>query len=148
MTKDVLVSIKGLQFNGNAEEAALETITKADYYLKNGNHYLIYDEVTEGYDRPTKNIIKFKNHEMQLTKKGLINVNMLFEENKKNMTNYVTPFGDILIGLDTECVEMHETDSNINLAVDYALEVNYEYLADCKIIVDIKPKNDDFRLQS
>ena len=65
---------------------------------------------------------------------------MVFEENKKNMTNYLTPYGSILIGLDTGKVTYTESEKEIRVNVDYALEVNYEYLADCKIEMHIRPK--------
>lgn len=52
MTKDVLISISGLHFdmegdNGNGEP--VEIITPASYYLKNGKHYVLYDEVVEEF---------------------------------------------------------------------------------------------------
>ena len=46
MTKDVLLSIKGLQFEAENEAADLETITAAQYYKKNDSHYIIYEEAT------------------------------------------------------------------------------------------------------
>lgn len=140
MTKDVLVAIKGLQFDAAEDETNIETVSVAEYYEKNSSHYVIYNEVTEGSDETTKNVIKFKDNVLELTKKGFVNVHMVFEENKKNMTNYATPFGDILIGIDAKKVSMAEEDSHIRVNVDYALEVNYEHLADCKITMDIKPK--------
>ena len=101
MTKEVMVSIKGLQFDQSADSEEIETIQWGQYYKKNGTHYVIYDELMEGCEEPTKNIIKFRERELNLTKRGLVNVYMVFEENKKNMTNYLTPYGGILIGLDT-----------------------------------------------
>ena len=38
MTKDVLLSIKGQQFEGENDASDLETITAAQYYKKNNNH--------------------------------------------------------------------------------------------------------------
>lgn len=57
------------------------------------------------------------------------------------MTNYLTPYGGILIGLDTSKVSFTESEKEIRVNVDYALEVNYEYLADCKIEMYIRPKD-------
>lgn len=54
-----------------------------DNTIKNGTHYVIYDELMEGCEEPTKNIIKFRERELNLTKRGLVNVYMVFEENKK-----------------------------------------------------------------
>ena len=57
MTKNVLVTISGLHYDDsvmmvqeeNSNEAnSIEVTTPATYYLKNGKHYIVYDEVVEG----------------------------------------------------------------------------------------------------
>lgn len=142
MTKEVLVSIKGMQFDG-ASGDTIETMNFAQYYLKNDGHYIIYDEMVEGESQVTKNILKFKGKTFEMTKRGLVNVHMVFEEGQKNMTNYSTPFGDILMGMDTSKVEISETEegSKLKITVEYVLEVNYEFLADCTIEIDISARN-------
>lgn len=147
MTKEVLVSICGLQFIEEAENEPVEVITSADYYKKNGKHYILYDEIVEGLEEPTKNIIKLGEEALDITKRGASNVHMMFEKNKKNVTYYYTPYGSLLIGIDTTRMEVEETEHNIFVDVDYALEVNYEHLADCNIKMNIKSKNaGDFRI--
>ncbi len=141
MTKEVLLSLRGLQFDTvSADGDKIETITPAEYYKRNDSHY-VFEEVMEGFRESTKNIIKFKDNSLDLTKKGLVNVHMIFEENKKNMTNYATPYGNILIGIDAKSVTMMEEEERIEVNVDYALEVNYEHFANCKIKMDIRPKD-------
>ena len=44
MTKEVLLSIKGLQFEGEHDTNDLETVTAAEYYKKNDSHYVVYDD--------------------------------------------------------------------------------------------------------
>lgn len=140
MTKDVLLAIKGIQFDASEAESNVQTITAAEYYEKNSSRYVIFEETTEGTDEKTKNIIKFKDNMMELTKRGFVNVHMLFEENKKNLTNYATPFGDVLIGIDAKKITLTEEEHKISIDIDYALEANYEFLADCKINVEISEK--------
>ncbi|MBQ8232197.1 MAG: DUF1934 domain-containing protein [Lachnospiraceae bacterium] len=142
MTKDVLLAIKGLQFDGSEEDTEIETVTAAEYYMRNNSHYVIYEEAFEGFEGTTKNVIKFKNNSLDLTKKGLVNVHMIFEENKKNMTNYSTPYGDILIGIDARKIRMKEEEAKIYVDVEYALEINYEHLADCHISIGIQAKGE------
>ncbi len=139
MTKEVLLSLQGLQFDAvSADGDKIETITPAEYYKRNDSHYVIFEEAME----------KFKENSLDLTKKGLVNVHMIFEENKKNMTNYATPYGNILIGIDARSVRLKEKEERIEVDVDYALEVNYEHFADCKIKMDIRAKNGEgFSLQ-
>ena len=146
MTKDVLVSIKGLQFNLLEEEDHVETVTAAEYYQRDNSHYVIYDELFEGFEGSARNIIKFREHSLDLTKKGLINVHMVFEENRKNMTNYSTPFGSILIGIVAKRIRLEEAEEEIRVDVDYALEVNYEHLADCKLSMKIHSRKEELSL--
>lgn len=133
MTKDVTISIKGLQFNDENGSDNLETITVGTYYQKNDSHYVMYEELVEGYQEPIKSMIKFNENEMTLTRHGLVNVHMLFEEKRKNITNYGTPYGNILIGIDTGKIILEEQEDELNLKISYGLEVNYEHLADCNI---------------
>lgn len=141
MTKEILLSLKGLQMENPEEESQeLETITPGEYYKRNGSHYVIYDEVTEGFSDVTRNMIKFKDSALEVTKKGLFNVHMIFEEKKKNMTSYVTPYGNILIGIDTQSVRIQEEEDRIRVDVDYILEANYQHLADCRIEMNIWAK--------
>ncbi len=83
MTKDVIVTISGLQFAQETETEPVEIVTAGSYYKKNGKHYIIYDEVMEGFEGSTKNIIKLTEDSLDVTKKGVTNVHMVFEENKK-----------------------------------------------------------------
>lgn len=147
MEKEVLIALKGLQFALDEEGAnALETITPAEYYKRNDSHYVIFEELMEGFTDTTKNVIKFRDSQLEVTKKGLVNVHMVFEENRKNMTSYATPFGNILIGIDTDEVEIREEEDRIQVNVAYTLEANYEHMADCKIEMSIRPRQEGLEL--
>lgn len=145
MTKDVLLALKGLQFDGSSQED-ITTILPAEYYERNGKHYVVYDEVMEGLSGNTKNIIKFQDKEMDVTKKGVVNVHLLFEENRKNLSSYGTPFGEIMVGIYTNQIRLQEEEELIQVQVDYDLELNYEHLADCSISLDIRPLHDSEEL--
>ena len=87
MTKDVLLSIKGLQIGENEQNDTIEVISPGDYYFRNGKHFFMYEEVMEGQKESTRNMIKVRDNYMELTKKGAVNVHMIFEKNKKNTTD-------------------------------------------------------------
>ena len=119
MTKEVLLTLQGLQFDQREEDAdKIETVTVGDYYKKNGRHYVVYEEVTEGLGR-------------------------------QDLTDYNSPFGQILVGIDTKRITIDEKEDNIVVDVDYALDINYEFLSDCHIKIDIRSKeNSGFTLLS
>ena len=144
MTKEVLLTLQGLQFDQREENAdKIETVTVGDYYKKNDRHYVIYEETTEGFSQATKNRLKFSEHMLELSRSGLVNVHMVFQENKKNLTNYNTPFGQLVVGIDTKRIRLEERPDNIIVDVDYALDINYEFLSDCHITVQIASKQKD-----
>lgn len=145
MTKDVLICISGLQMDvmeaDSMSSEPIEVITPATYYCKNGKHYVIYDEVMEGIPGSTKNKIKITgDHMMEIMKSGVSNTHMVFEKNKKNLTYYDTPYGQLLIGIHTTDMSVNVTEQDIHVNVDYGLDINHEPLAECKIRMNIKSK--------
>ena len=135
MTKDVLIAIKGMQFEGAEDPDEIEVIQRGQYYERNGSHYLMYEEPVEGTTEVIKNRIKFKEEEVQVAKKGAVNTILTFTKNEKNMTNYATPFGNLVVGIDTRGIALDLQEDKMDIKVDYSLDINYEFLADCKISI-------------
>lgn len=140
MTKDVIVSIQGLQFAGQQDQdpQAIENIFPGEYHYRNNAHYVIYDEILEGEKKPIKNMIKLRANECAITKKGPVNAQLIFTKGKNTLSNYVTPFGNITMGIDTRQITIDESEDNINLHIDYVLDANYQYVADCQIDIKIR----------
>ena len=44
MTKDILINISGLQMDVDPNDP-IEMMTTGAYYLRNGKHYILYDEL-------------------------------------------------------------------------------------------------------
>lgn len=141
MTKEVLVSIKGLQLTPEDMEEAIEVIAPGEYYYRSDKHFILYDEIAEDTAEVTKNIIKAAEGYMEVTKKGPSTVHMTFEAGKKTVTYYYTPFGGLHIGIDTKKVVVEETEDKISINAMYDLEINYEFVAACNITVEVDAKN-------
>lgn len=146
MTRDVLVTISGLQTDvvprEETDDEPIEVVTAANYFYKNGKHYLIYEEVTEGFPGVTKNKIKVANTEtVEILKSGNVNTHMLFQKGKDSMTYYDTPYGKMLVGIHTTDVQVEETENFIRILIMYGLDVNHEPLADCEIRITVQSKD-------
>ena len=146
MTKDVLVAIAGLQYEIDSEEP-IEVITAGQYFYKNEKHYVLYDEILSDSNEICKNRIKIACDSVEISKTGASNVLMVFELGKKNLTYYNTPFGSLLIGIDTRKIVCSETEEAIVLNIEYGLEVNYSYVSDCSITVKITPKKSSMKVK-
>ena len=149
MDKNVLIHIKGLQMMDPADEQEpIELVVPGQYYFKNGSHYLRYEELMdETSAEPTVNYIKISSKAVEVRKNGLVNVHMVFERGKKNMTYYSTPYGTVEMGIAATGVMIEESENGIDMKVDYALEMNEEYVADCYLTVSAQSKaSGEFRI--
>lgn len=131
MTKDVLVTISGMQFD--IEDAPIEFVTVGTYYLKNGKHYVLYEEQTEDNGPVTKNIVKFYDGHFEMTKKGGNNSFLLFDKYKKTSTVYQTVAGPIQIDAVTRDLSIEETENELLVNVKYALDINYNFVSECEV---------------
>ena len=137
MTKDVLITIRGVHTLDH-EDNDVEMIVRGDYYQKNGKHYILYEEIREGAEERVKNVIKISPSSMDIIKKGVTNSRMLFEKNKKNLSCYSTPVGNLVIGIQANHFYVEEQENSIKVNVDYSLDINYEHMSDCRICVDVQ----------
>ena len=82
MTKDVLVTVRGLQMTPDGDDT-IEVTTTGKYYEKDGKRYLFYDEIGDDTNLIVKNSIQITEEHVSVSKKGLINAQMNFEKENK-----------------------------------------------------------------
>lgn len=141
MNKEVIINISGLQLDAGTEEP-IELMTTGDYYLKKGKHYVIYDELTDD-SQVVKNRLKISPKVVEVTKKGASSSHMVFERGKENLTYYDTPFGSLLLGINTSKIDFEEKEDSMALHIDYGLSINSDHVSDCSIDVSIASKQQE-----
>ena len=107
MTRDVLVSITGARFSEHDKED-VEMIIGGDYFWKNGKHYVLYEEVMEESGEVVKNTVKITPDSMDILKKGSINTHMVFQKGQKNVSCYLTPVGELTVGIETRAIPAYK----------------------------------------
>lgn len=81
MTKDVLVNITGAHMaDGQTDDISL--ITAGTYYLKNGKHYIIYEEAPEDGSGAIRNTIKIGKGKIEMIKNLDVRTHMIFVSNQ------------------------------------------------------------------
>ena len=146
MTQDVLITITGLHFmenedNSNAENEPIEIISPGKYYEKNGKVYVLYEEIMEGFTGSVKNKVKITGDSVvEIIKTGITSAHMIFENGKSNVTYYSTPFGQLHVELHTRNLDVKKAEDQIDIDIDYRMDVNGEPAADCRIVMAIKSK--------
>lgn len=140
MTREVMLTIKGIQkYPG---EEPLETVTEAgaEFFLRGQSRYVMFEEIQEGFTESVKSMLKIKNNCVELTKKGLIQSHMIFEPKALYMTEYKTPFGGMQLGVRTKELRVLESEDVIRIDIKYMLESEEQVMADCSIQMTIKAK--------
>lgn len=141
MTKQVLLTIAGLQIIDAEKADPIEIVTAGDYYFRNGKHYVLYEEAVEGSNQCIQNTVKIGDGTVEVMKRGLTHSHMIFEKNKTNLSCYETPFGSMRMETRTSSVDIQETEHDIDVHVNYTLGINEDFVADCEIKMNIKSKD-------
>ncbi|MBR1866905.1 MAG: DUF1934 domain-containing protein [Lachnospiraceae bacterium] len=131
MTKDVLVKISGMQFD--IEDEPIELVTAGTYYLKNGRHYVLYEEQPDSSGPAIRNIVKFQDGMFEMTKKGAEYSYLLFREAQNTSTVYQTPAGPVQIDVSTHDFQMTETEEELAVTIRYSLNINYNFISECEV---------------
>lgn len=142
MTKDVIISVKGLQ-NETEDDGPIEVISSGIYHYVDGKHEIYYEEIEEeetGEKGITRNIIRIGPHSVEVLKTGINNIHMVFVENEKNITYYNTPFGEIMVGLDTTEFRLLEEEDAIGVRLKYGLEMNQNFVSECVVTIKVIAK--------
>jgi len=139
VTRDVLIRVSGVQMM-DGDEDNVEIITTGDYFLRDGKRYIIYNEMMEETGENIRNTLKITEDKVEILKRGAINAHMVFEKNRKNMTRYVTPVGEMAVGVATTRISLDEQENSLKVLVDYSLDINYNHVSDCTIMVDVSSR--------
>ena len=139
MTKDVLVTVRGLQMTPDGDDT-IEVTTTGKYYEKDGKRYLFYDEIGDDTNLIVKNSIQITEEHVSVSKKGLINAQMNFEKENKLVSVYETPYGQREMGVYTTGICLDERDDFLELKLEYLLEINNQHVSDSEILLQIRPQ--------
>ncbi len=140
MTKEIMLKIKGMQKYPTGEKEENVTEVPAEYFLRNNSHYVQFEECMEGFTASSKCLLKLKGDCVELTKKGLVQSHMVFEEGKLHMTEYRTPFGLMMLGVKTKRVQILQEVDVLAITIEYSLEAAESHMADCKIQMMVKSR--------
>ena len=142
MKEDNLISVKGLHtLDKDGEQEEIEVISPGKYYFKNGKHYIFYEEQPQDGTECIRNRISLCDGVLELQKKGAMSTKMVFERDKRSESWYNTPFGNLFAGITVTDMQVKEEQQQIDISIEYDLEVNYERLADCRIDIKVMEKD-------
>lgn len=145
MKKDVLITVTGLIYTGGGEDEKdyIDVITPGKYYLKDGRHILVYEEMLEGCDEPVKNFVTAGPDYVKIRKSGIICSEMEFRTGETRNAFYSTPFGELQMSTDTTSVTLTEDEEQILADIRYTMTVNGVQRNKCFVKILIQSKDEE-----
>ena len=125
MEKEVVISIKGMQKYEGTPPDAMELVTKGRLAREGGSYTLSYQESELTGLGGTLNTIQVDGEQVTLMRMGEFNSQLVFQEGRRHLSMYNTPYGAMTIGVNTRHLLAELTDQGGDIEVDYSVEVDH-----------------------
>ena len=133
MAQKGMLTLTGKQRDESGEETVVESRMPADYYEKDGASYILCQELHEDTGETIKNVIKYRDSMLEMTRRGSFRSRMVFEPGRTHRTDYVTPFGTLSLETSTRKAEFVRLDNLIRIRLEYTLASESRFLSDCTL---------------
>lgn len=142
MTKDVIITIKGIQTD-MFESEEIEVVTTGKYVEKNNKIYITYIDSNIDKDKDTKTTIKLEENQISILRFGGVNSHMVFEKEKTHITHYQTPYGVFEINTFTKKINVDKQENSMDINVNYNLSINHMSMGTNTFTIKVTNANSD-----
>ena len=125
MEKSVVISVKGIQKYEGAPPDVVELVTEGVLARYGENYTLSYQESELTGLEGTLTTIHVDGDEVSLMRVGEFNSQMVFQEGRRHLSMYNTPYGAMAIGVHTRHLLAELNDQGGDIEVDYSIEVDH-----------------------
>ena len=125
MEKEVIISIRGMQKYEGTPPDVIELVTEGRLARDGESYTLSYQESElTGLDG-TLTTIQVDGEQVTLLRVGEYNSQMVFQEGRRHLSMYNTPYGAMAIGVHTRHLLAELNDQGGDIEVDYSVEVDH-----------------------
>ena len=125
MTDNVIISIKGKQLYAESSPEEMELVTSGTLKMDAaGGCTISYQESELTGLEGTTTQLHIRGGQVTLLREGSINSQMVFEEGRRHLSMYETPYGALSIGVNTRRMRSTVGEAGGDLEIDYAIEID------------------------
>jgi len=127
MEKNVIISIKGMQAYEGTGDDSIELVTEGRLLDcgEDGLSLSYQESELTGMEGTLTTFQVEKNGRITLLRMGEVNSQMVFEEGRRHLSLYQTPYGDLSVGVLANKVKNTLNMSGGELEIDYAIEIDH-----------------------
>ena len=138
MEKKKYVFVISSEITTDGEKSNIELTTTGNYSRLNGRWVLLYDEMSEDKTTVIKTIVTVDDKSVMITRNGDVSSKLIMTEGERNMCQYRTQFGDILLGVYCNEVINKLNDNGGTISMSYTLDVNASVLSENNVMIKIR----------
>ncbi len=137
--KEVTVRIASHQTDANGEWQDMEMQGTGQLFEREDALYVLYEENPGIAGETVRNFLKIEKNpcKVSLKKSGAVSWAVVFEEGRHDVSEYQTPFGALLMEVETESVQLERTGQKISLQLVYILFIQGTKQAVCRLELEI-----------
>lgn len=121
---DVIISIRGKQTTADGGDE-MELVTPGRLEREAGGGITVsYQETELTGMEGTTTVVRVDGPCVTLLREGTINSQMVFEEGRRHLSMYETPYGSLSVGIDTRRMKSTLGERGGDLEIDYAIEID------------------------
>jgi len=136
---NVIVKVIGVQKDIYGTENCIETTAVGRYYLKNGVHYVTYqDRELEHNEAETTTVLKVYPGHVVLLRMGSIGHRQEFHPGQKTSSTYVTPYGSMSMTVFTTQINSSFGAASGTIDISYELEVDGQWQSENVLTIIIQ----------
>jgi uncharacterized beta-barrel protein YwiB (DUF1934 family) len=126
MDKPVIISIKGMQSYEDQNNEPIELITEGRLAGDLDSGYtLSYQESHITGLEGTLTTFQIEKGRITLLRVGEVNSQMVFEEGRKHLSMYETPYGALTVGVNTHKAHSNIGEAGGDIEINYAIEIDH-----------------------
>ena len=125
MEKPVIISIRGVQTLEEGQEDVMELVTQGILRQEEGELSLTYLESELTGLEGTLTTFQVEPDRVTLLRVGEFNSQMVFQEGRRHLAMYNTPYGSMTIGVNTRHLQADLTECGGDIEIDYAIEIDH-----------------------
>ncbi len=139
MKKQAVIKIVSKQRTENGDNQGEMTVLGAVTY-ENGKNIIEYIENNEETGPEETTITVFENDTVSIVRKGQFSSEMMVEKNTRHHTFYVTPYGELTMGIYGNQVDWSRDETGAILKMRYSLDFNNGFVSENTMIIYIEEK--------
>lgn len=138
MMKDVWISISNRQSVGQEEDNTMLFDTAGYYFFDDGVGVLSYQESELTGLEGTRTSVMVMPDQVVVDRDGMLTGRMVFREGMRDSYPYNTPYGQVMLGIDTRSIRHNFNENGGDVEIDYVTDLAHAYVSRNKFRISVK----------